>query len=125
MLDRDGDIVTRFVKSRDKIAMKGVILSIVLPGTTIHTDEFGGYKDIDQSGFNHVKVNHSIGEYARKDGASVNGIEGFWAQLKRSINGTHIHVTAKHLSKYLCEFEFRYNLRKHPGLMFPCLLASL
>ena len=39
----------------------------------------------------------------------MNTIEGFWALLKRGINGTHIHVSAKHLPKYLGEFEYRLN----------------
>ena len=34
---------------RRKAAMHGLILANVLPGTTIYTDEMGGYKDIDQS----------------------------------------------------------------------------
>src|SRR5436190_12815680 len=79
MLERDGELVTRVVQSRTKGAMHGLILSNVLPGTTINTDEFGGYKDLDHSGFNHVTVNHARGEYARPDGAGVNAIEGFWA----------------------------------------------
>lgn len=124
MLERDGELVTKVVSARDKVSMKGVILSNVLPGSTIQTDEFGGYKDIDQSGYNHVKVNHKLGEYATKDGAGVNGIEAFWAQLKRGINGTHVHVSRKHLPKYLGEFEFRYNLRKRPDLMLPALLQA-
>ncbi|WNJ99419.1 IS1595 family transposase [Thalassospiraceae bacterium LMO-JJ14] len=124
MLERGGELVTKVVSARDKVSMKGVILSNVLPGSTIQTDEFGGYKDIDQSGYNHVKVNHKLGEYATKDGAGVNGIEAFWAQLKRGINGTHVHVSRKHLPKYLGEFEFRYNLRKRPDLMLPALLQA-
>jgi hypothetical protein len=45
----------------------------------------GGYKDIDQKGYRHIKVNHNRGQYASKEGAGVNALEGFWAQLKRSI----------------------------------------
>uniref|UniRef100_UPI00103BB76F transposase n=1 Tax=Aurantiacibacter arachoides TaxID=1850444 RepID=UPI00103BB76F len=45
----------------------------------------------------------------RDVGATVNGIEGFQAQLKRGINGTHTCVSAKHLSKYLVVFEFRHD----------------
>lgn len=97
MLERDGELVTTVALRRDKAALKGIILHSVLPGATLHTDEYGGYKDIDQSGYNHVKVNQSVGEYARGDGAGVNAIEGFWAQFKRSINGTHVHVSRKHL----------------------------
>jgi ISXO2-like transposase domain len=36
-------------------------------------------------------------------------IEGFWSLMKRSVRGTHVHVSHKHLSKYLSEFEFRWS----------------
>lgn len=125
MIERDGEIVTRVVKSRTKQAMQRVILETVVPGSTISTDEFGGYKDIDRSGYRHVKVNHKAGEYANPvSGASVNGLEGFWAQLKRSINGTHIHVSGKHLWKYAKEAEYRFNRRDCPHVMLDELLAT-
>lgn len=124
MLEREGELVTRVVGSRTKDAMRGLIHSQVLPGTTVHTDEFGGYKDLDQCGFQHVTVNHAAGEYAKPCGAGVNAIEGFWALLKRGINGTHIHVSSKHLPKYLGEFEYRWNMRSVPQLMLDRLLFS-
>jgi transposase-like protein/predicted RNA-binding Zn-ribbon protein involved in translation (DUF1610 family) len=124
MLERGGELVTRVVSSRTKCAMQGLIVSQVLPGTTINTDEFGGYKDIAHSGFRHVTVNHARGEYAKPCGAGVNAIEGFWAQLKRGINGTHIHVSGKHLPKYLGEFEYRWNMRDVPHLMLDRLMFS-
>jgi transposase-like protein len=124
MLEREGELVTRVVRSRTKAAMQGLIVSQVLPGTTVHTDEFGGYKDIAESGYRHVTVNHARGEYAKPCGAGVNAIEGFWAQLKRGINGTHIHVSGKHLPKYLGEFEYRWNMRQVPHLMLDRLMVS-
>jgi transposase len=124
MLEREGELITRVATSRTKDAMRATIGRFVLPGTTINTDEFGGYKDLDQCGFRHVRVNHNSGEYARPDGAGVNSIEGFWAQLKRSINGTHIHVSGKHLWKYLGEFEYRWNMRAVPHLMLDRLMHS-
>jgi transposase len=124
MLERRGELVTRVVQSRTKDAMRGVILSHVLPGTTINTDEFGGYKDLADCGFTHVTVNHKAGQYATKSGAGVNAIEGFWANLKRGINGTHIHVSGKHLSKYLGEFEYRWNMRHVPQLMLDRMMHS-
>jgi transposase-like protein len=75
-------------------------------------------------GYRHETVDHGAKEYARGD-VHVNTLESFWAILKRSIRGTHIHVSPKHLPKYLGEFEFRYNLRKRPDQMFARLLASL
>ena len=124
MKERDGDIITRVVSSRTKRAMQDVIVQHVLPGATVSTDEFGGYKDIAQSGYRHLTVNHKAGEYATPCGKGVNEIEGFWAQLKRSINGTHIHVSRQHLSKYLGEFEFRHNRRHRPSTMLDELLTS-
>ena len=124
MLERGGELVTQVVTCRHKEAMRGLIVSNVLPGTTICTDEMGGYKDIDQSGYRHLKVNHNRGQYATKAGAGVNALEGFWAQLKRGINGTHIHVSGKHLPKYLGEFEYRWNMRTVPHLMLDRMLAS-
>lgn len=124
MLERNGELITRVAKSRTKQAMQSLILTHIVPGTTLNTDEFGGYKDIDKSGYRHVKVNHSLGQYATAQGAGVNALEGFWAQLKRSINGTHIHVSGKHLWKYLGEFEYRYNMRHVPHLMLDRLMVS-
>lgn len=125
MLERDGELITQVVTRRHKAAMHGLILDNVLPGSTICTDEMGGYKDIDQSGYRHLKVNHNRGQYAcSKTGAGVNALEGFWAMLKRGINGTHIHVSGKHLPKYLGEFEYRWNMRAVPHLMLDRLLHS-
>ena len=124
MLERGGELVTRVVKRRRKQDMQAVILDQILPGTTINTDEFGGYKDVGHYGYRHVKVSHKRGEYAKPCGAGVNAIEGFWAQLKRGINGTHIHVSGRHLWKYLGEFEYRYNMRHTPHLMLDRMMAS-
>jgi hypothetical protein len=49
---------------------------------------------------------------------------GTEAQLKRGINGTHIHVSGKHLPKYLGEFEYRWNMRQVPHLMLDRLMVS-
>lgn len=76
-------------------------------------------------GYSHEAVNHARGEYVCiNTGASVNAIEGFWAALKRSINGIHIHVSQKHLSKYLGEHEFRWNMSHAPHLMLDRLMVS-
>jgi len=54
----------------------------------------------------------------------VNSIEGFWAQLKRAINGTHIYVSGKHLWKYAKEAEYRFNRRDRHDQMFDELLST-
>jgi hypothetical protein len=63
----------------------------------------------------HETVNHSIGEYVRGD-VHTNTIEGYFSILKRGIIGTYHHVSAKHLKRYLAEFDFRYNERSALGV---------
>lgn len=126
MRQRDGNIVTRVVASRKGSDLLPHVLKIVKPHTEIHTDELISYGGLaTMKGYWHKRVNHSKGAYVcRTTGATVNGIEGFWAQLKRGINGTHIHVSAKHLPKYLGEFEFRHNRRDRPQTMLAELMVS-
>ena len=51
-------------------------------------------------------MNHSEDEYVRGD-VSTNLAEGYFAQLKRSIDGTHHKVSVEHLPRYVAEFDFR------------------
>lgn len=63
----------------------------------------------------HSMVNHTIKEYARRENGlciTTNAVEGFFAILKRGINGVYHHVGKQHLHRYLSEFDFRYNARK-------------
>lgn len=124
MQEKGGDVVTRVVPDRRRVTLWNEICQHVLPGSTIHTDELNSYKSISLRGYRHQTVNHSEGRYVSDYGATVNGIESFWAHLKRGIAGTHIHVSAKHLSKYLGEFEYRWNMRHAPHLMLDKLLYS-
>ena len=121
MLERGGDVMTKVVPNVRKKTLQPIIKGNVEQGSTVHSDELKSYSGLSKAGFEHETVNHGAGEYVDGD-CHVNGIEGFWARLKLSIRGTHVHVSPKHLPKYLAEFEFRFNLRKHPSLMFGVLL---
>jgi transposase-like protein len=79
--------------------------------TTMHTDSWRAYKGIAPEMAGHEAVNHSEGEYVRGN-VSTNACENFFSQLKRSIDGTHHHVSREHLGRYLSEFDFRYSTRK-------------
>lgn len=123
MLQRGGNIMTRVVPNVRRNTLEGVIDDHVRPGSSVSTDELLSYAKLFAKGYKHTTVNHGSGEYVR-GAAHVNGIEGFWSMLKRSIKGTHVHVSRQHLSKYLGEFEFRYNMRQTPAFMFSRLLLS-
>lgn len=44
-----------------------------------------------------MTARHNNGQFTTHNGGGVNGIEGFRAQLRRSICGNQIHVRGKHL----------------------------
>lgn len=56
-------------------------------GAVLHTDESRIYYWTNKD-YDHKTVNHSAKEYARGQ-VHTNAIEGFWSQLKRSIDGTN------------------------------------
>ena len=60
--------------------------------------------------FEHETVKHSISEYVNGM-AHTNGIESFWALLKRGYHGTYHHMSEKHLGRYVREFSGRHNIR--------------
>jgi transposase len=124
MKERGGDIVTGVVPNRRSKTLLPIIRHHVKPHTIVHTDELHSYGPLGGMGYYHETVNHAREEYVSPKGSSVNGIEGFWAMLKRGINGTHIHVSSHHLPKYLAEFEYRHNMRKAPHLMLDRLMVS-
>jgi hypothetical protein len=78
-----------------------------LGATVLHTDSATYYQTIAGVTKGHETVNHNEGEYVR-NGVSTNMAEGFFSQLKRSIDGTHHHVSVEHLPRYLAQFDFMY-----------------
>ena len=124
MLERGGDVMTKVVPDVKKRTLQPIVAENVKAGATVHTDELRSYKGLDKAGFDHRTVNHGAGQYVRL-GSHVNSIEGFWARLKLSIRGTHVHVSPKHLWKYAKEFEYRYNRRHNPSAIFRDLFAAL
>jgi transposase len=123
MVERQGDVVTRLVAGRHGRHVLPQVTSWVLEGSRVMTDDARVFQHMHKEGFIHESVNHSDKEYVRGD-AHTNNIEAFWSCLKRGINGTYIHVSRKHLQKYLWEFEYRHNLRHAPHLMLPCLMVG-
>ena len=125
MVEANGEVITRVVKGTSSGENMPHIMTNVRPGSRVTTDtatSFGGI-GFTSNRYDHAMVNHRAGEHVVA-GRTTNTMEGYWSILKRGINGTYISVSQKHLPAYLSEFEFRYNLRKQPHLMFPLLLNS-
>lgn len=90
---------------------KAIAAQVNASGSHLHTDSWVGYGQIGRQFQSHGTVNHREGKYVRGN-VTTNHAEGFFSQLKRSIDGTHHHVSVEHLGRYLNEFDFRYSTRK-------------
>lgn len=71
----------------------------------------------------HKTVKHSAGVYVDPIDPSIhtNTVESAFSLLKRGIVGSWHKVSAKHLSRYLAEMEFRFNRRKRSDLFIETL----
>jgi len=121
--ERNGKVQTYIIPDRKKKTIKAIIDKRVSKDAIISTDEATCYQYLTKEGYLHGTVCHEYDEYVNGI-HHTNSIEGYWSRLKASIRGTHIHVSGKHLPKYLGEFEYRYNMRKSPKWMFERLLGA-
>jgi transposase-like protein len=114
LVERDGNVRSHYVPRVTAANLRPIINSAVAPGSTIMTDS-GTVLRGALMGRPHHQVNHTRNEYVRFDQGlkiTTNTVEGFFATLKRGINGVYHHVSVQHLHRYLHEFDFRYNQRK-------------
>jgi transposase-like protein len=110
-LQRGGKAVAAVIDRTDTATLDGFAHAVVSPtATLVATDEHSGYRHLGRT-FAHGVVRHSAGEYVSGP-HHTNGIEGFWALLKRQIIGIHHFVTPKHLNAYVAESTWRFNLRE-------------
>ncbi len=112
MRDRHTKAVSAvFVDRADSLTLYKFVKARTRPGTKIYTDEYRGYDGLP----NRESVNHHAGQYVEGD-VSTNGIESFWALLRRGYYGTYHWMSKKHLQRYLNEFVGRHNAKHALGL---------
>ncbi|MCY4190943.1 MAG: IS1595 family transposase [Rhodospirillaceae bacterium] len=104
-----GQVKARVVSDTSTKTLQGFVTDHTAEGSTVYTDEALAYRGLPQR--HHEAVKHSVGEYVREQ-ANTNGIESFWASLRRGYHGTYHHISAKHLQRYINEFAGRHNLRR-------------
>mgnify|MGYP003653181253 CR=1 FL=1 len=102
---RSGHVVAEIVPSTSAKTLQAFIGRHVQAGSTVYTDEHSSYVGIP---YNHLSVSHSAREYVNGI-VHTNGIESFWALLKRGYYGVYHYMSVKHLYRYLNEFANRHN----------------
>ena len=99
-------VSAQVVPSTSSFYLKHFVSTHMEPEAKVYTDEHGGYIGLP----NHETIKHSVGQYVAGM-AHTNGIDSFWAALKRGYHGTYHHMSVKHLGRYVGEFEGRHNDR--------------
>lgn len=105
--ERNGNIKAQPIASTGKDDLHKFVNENVAAGSTLYTDDHRSYLGL--TGYTHESVNHSAGEYVRGK-AHTNGIESFWALLKRGHYGTFHFFSVKHMHRYVAEFSTRWNM---------------
>lgn len=107
----EGKARTFHVKSANAATVREILVANVTRDTELHTDESRIYTKVGEEFKAHKTVNHSAGQYVRKDGMTTNHVENYFSVFKRGMRGVYQHCKEKHLQRYLTEFDFRYNRR--------------
>ena len=83
----------KVVKETESETLQEFVIDVAETGATVYTDDAAAYKGIP---YDHESVRHSVGEFVNGM-AHTNGIESFWAMLKRGYGGTYHKISPKHL----------------------------
>ena len=121
------EVRAKVVHSTDAATLVPFIECNAAHGATVYTDDAAAYSSLATmlNGFIHESVNHSAGEYVREM-ASTNGIESFWAVLKRAHKGVYHKFSVKHLQRYVTDFAGRHNVRTKDTLaQMECIVAGM
>lgn len=124
LVERQGNVVAKVVTDTTSNKLIPFLKENVELSSTIMTDEYRSYNPVSEYGFEHRKVNHGVGEYVNGE-AHTNTLEGFWSQMKRSIDGTHHFLSPKHLQSYVDEFVWKYNRASSPVHLFEVMISNL
>ena len=113
LVDRDGDSHSFHVANVKAKTLRDAMVRVVDRKSHLMTDELRSYDPIGREFAGHTTVNHSADEYVRLGGfAHVNTAEARFSLMKRAVFGTHHSISEAHLTRYLAEWDFKWNTRK-------------
>lgn len=114
----------RFEVMTDSKTFKDRVKNNVSKDSVIVTDSHAGYEGLNLHYKQHEVVNHSIREF-KKGIYHTNSIESAWSLTRRTIYGTHIHVSPKYLQLYMDEIAFRLMNKDKQDTMFETILQNV
>lgn len=120
-----GRVRMRHVPDAAGTSLVPFVCDVVMPGSIVFTDGWGGYNRLLKAGYLHKATQLSIA--GESTSTSMPGVHRVASLLKRWILGTHHgSVDPVHLQSYLEEFTFRFNRRNSDsrGLVFRRLIEQ-
>lgn len=122
---RIGRIRMRKIPDASSDSLLPFVIDSIEPGSTVHTDGWGGYQGLEAKGYRHeVTV---LRKKKRTASELLPRVHRVASLLKRWILGTFQGaVSTEHLDYYLDEFTFRFNRRtsRSRGMLFYRLLQQ-
>jgi transposase-like protein len=113
LVDRDGESRLFHIANVKATTLREIIVKVASRKSHLMTDELLSYTGVGKEFAGHSTVNHSADEYVRLGGfVHVNTAESRFSLMKRAVFGTHHSVSEAHLSRYLVEWDFKWNTRK-------------
>jgi transposase-like protein len=108
--DGKSRVRTTVIPNRKKHVIQTEVRKHVEAGSALYTDFLLSYEGLAGE-YAHRVVDHAV-EYVRDGVVHTNGLENYWALLKRTISGTYVSVEPFHLFRYLDEQAYRFNNRE-------------
>jgi transposase-like protein len=105
-------------------SIDGFLKARIQTGSRILCDGWGGYRKLNEKGFEHTAT--VISSQDEPAHTLFPWVHISLSNLKRFLLGTHHQVQAKHLRRYVAEFNYRLNRRTmEPDLLTRLLRASI
>ncbi|CAH2084406.1 unnamed protein product [Euphydryas editha] len=108
---RDSDTLLKLIKKHVKIE------------STIHTDCWKGYLNLNQHGYVHDTVNHNFEFVNSETGAHTQNIESSWRWMRRELSRGG--VRSETMADHLCDFLWRRRVKKLNKNPFNELLENI
>ena len=100
------------VERRDRDTLLPIIRAQILPGTRVMSDLWKSYDCLQNEGYQHLTVNHSLNFVDPDTGAHTQGIENTWWGVKRSMPRTG--TSKDPFDSYLQEWLWRQHYKSDP-----------
>ena len=114
------------VNSRDAATPLPIIRQWIRPGTTIYSAMWAAYNNLDQIGYDHGTVNHTLHFVDPVTGIHTNGVEGMWQKSKSKFKSMYGPTNREMIPDYLAEFMWsqRFGKTNHPFFNFWMQIAD-